>query len=535
MQTFGQYIVQALENYGVDCVFGIPGVHTIELYRGLTGSGIRHVTPRHEQGAGFMADGYARVSGKPGVCFIITGPGLTNITTAMAQAYGDSIPMLVISTVNSAGAMGSGEGHLHELPDQGQLMRQVSAFSHTILDPSEFETVLARAYALFRSGRPRPVHIEIPVDMLSRQVEFDIAGPITASLERPSAGKDAVADAASLLATAERVLIIAGGGASDAAAAIEELAVKLQAPVLMTINGRGILPPAHPLGLSLSAASPAVLDLMEEADLLLAIGTELGPTDFDDSLKTRRHLGRKLVRIDIDPEQVMRSLRPVVGLAGDSRATVEALLSKLVGKGTTGWGAEAVSRVRQHQERDLSASQRLQLTMLEALRDSLPDVVIVGDSNQPVYAGCTAFAAAGPRRFFNSATGYGTLGYGLPAALGARLAAPDKPVVAIMGDGGLQFTLAEMGSVTELDMPLIMILWNNRGYGEIEKAMIRSGIEPLGVRIYTPDFRAISLAFGWEHAMAADCEALRGLVTAAVAEGRRLVIEIDEEHFTVGD
>lgn len=168
MQTFGQYIVESLKEYGVECVFGIPGVHTIELYRGLAGSGIRHITPRHEQGAGFMADGYARVSGKPGVCFIITGPGLTNIATAMGQAYGDSIPMLVLSTVNSAGALGSGEGHLHELPDQSQLMRQVSAFSHTVHHPEEFDTVLARAFALFGSARPRPVHIEIPVEMLSR-------------------------------------------------------------------------------------------------------------------------------------------------------------------------------------------------------------------------------------------------------------------------------------------------------------------------------------------------------------------------------
>ncbi len=338
MQTFGQYIVESLKQYGVECVFGIPGVHTIELYRGLAGSGIRHITPRHEQGAGFMADGYARVSGKPGVCFIITGPGLTNVATAMGQAYGDSIPMLVLSTVNSAGALGSGEGHLHELPDQSQLMRQVSAFSHTVHHPEEFDTVLARAFALFGSARPRPVHIEIPVEMLSRPVKRTQTHERRAVVTPPAADPDAVAGVAALLEVARRPLIIAGGGAVGAADAIGALAERLQAPVLMTINGRGILPPAHPLGLSISAASAPALDLMEEADLLLAVGTELGPTDFDESLKARRHFGGKLIRVDIDPEQLMRSLLPAHGLAGDSCASVEALLGAIAPAERQGWG-----------------------------------------------------------------------------------------------------------------------------------------------------------------------------------------------------
>ncbi|MGZ2440148.1 thiamine pyrophosphate-dependent enzyme [Sinorhizobium medicae] len=155
MKTVGLYLVELLAAYGVDTVFGIPGVHTVEMYRGLPRSGIRHFTPRHEQGAGFMADGYARATGKPGVCFIISGPGLTNIATAMAQAYGDSVPMLVITSVNPPGRMGSGEGHLHELPDQRQLGRQFTAFSHTILRADELAQVVARAFAVFASARPR--------------------------------------------------------------------------------------------------------------------------------------------------------------------------------------------------------------------------------------------------------------------------------------------------------------------------------------------------------------------------------------------
>ncbi|WP_276323642.1 thiamine pyrophosphate-binding protein, partial [Burkholderia cepacia] len=164
-RTCGEALVDLLERYGVECVFGIPGVHTVELYRGLAESSIRHVTPRHEQGAGFMADGYARVTGRPGVCFIITGPGMTNIATAMAQAYADSIPMLVISSVNARRELGSGDGRLHELPSQREVFAGLTAFSHTLLDAADLPQVLARAFAVFESARPRPVHIEIPLDV----------------------------------------------------------------------------------------------------------------------------------------------------------------------------------------------------------------------------------------------------------------------------------------------------------------------------------------------------------------------------------
>jgi acetolactate synthase I/II/III large subunit len=181
MRSFAKYLVEILEANGVDTIFGIPGVHTVDLYRGLENSGIRHVTPRHEQGAGFMADGYARVTGKPGVCFIITGPGMTNIATAMGQAYGDSIPMLVISSVNSIGEIGSGRGHLHEMKDQKAMVREVSAWSHTILDIREAEPVLARAFSLFAAARPRPVHIEIPVG-LHGALPFHMRPPLRLSL-----------------------------------------------------------------------------------------------------------------------------------------------------------------------------------------------------------------------------------------------------------------------------------------------------------------------------------------------------------------
>ncbi|MDA4635569.1 thiamine pyrophosphate-binding protein, partial [Escherichia coli] len=171
MTTVGEALVHLLESYDVDTVFGIPGVHTIELYRGLAASTIRHITPRHEQGAGFMADGYARATGKPGVAFVITGPGITNTITAMGQARADSIPMLVISGVNQRDSLGKGMGFLHELPNQRAMLQTVAMFSHRIEKADELPIVLARAFALFASRRPGPVHIEIPLDVMAQPLD----------------------------------------------------------------------------------------------------------------------------------------------------------------------------------------------------------------------------------------------------------------------------------------------------------------------------------------------------------------------------
>ena len=281
MNTVGMYLAELLEAYGIEVVFGIPGVHTVELYRGLPQTRLRHVTPRHEQGAGFMADGYARVTGRPAACFIITGPGMTNIATAMAQAYGDSIPMLVISAVNAFGQIGSGDGWLHELQDQRQLINQVAAFSHTITTPEELPHVVARAFALFSSDRPRPVHIELPLNIITASA--DKLPPIKAAVPpaRPGASAKALAEAASWLNSAKAPVLLVGGGAQDTGSLVRELAEKLDAPTVMTVNGRGLLPVDHPLAVPGSPSMAPIIDLIEGADLVFAIGTEFGPTDYD--------------------------------------------------------------------------------------------------------------------------------------------------------------------------------------------------------------------------------------------------------------
>ena len=209
--TCAELLIRLLhERYHVDTVFGIPGVHTVALYRGLEGQAIRHVTPRHEQGAGFMADGYARVSGKPGVCFIITGPGMTNILTAMGQAYADSIPMLVISSVNERERLGLGKGYLHELPNQRAMTAGVSAFSHTLMSVEELPGVLARAFSVFEGERPRPVHIELPLDIITADASHMALAPRPV-VRRPAPNRTLIREAAGLLKQAERPLLLLGG------------------------------------------------------------------------------------------------------------------------------------------------------------------------------------------------------------------------------------------------------------------------------------------------------------------------------------
>ncbi|MFK3907228.1 5-guanidino-2-oxopentanoate decarboxylase [Pseudomonas monteilii] len=527
MISCGEFLIQQLQAWGVDTVFGIPGVHTVELYRGLPDSGIRHITPRHEQGAGFMADGYARVSGKPGVCFIITGPGMTNILTAMGQAYADSIPMLVISSVNERARLGLGNGYLHELPSQRAMVAGVSAFSHTLMSVEELPGVLARAFAVFDSQRPRPVHIELPLDIITAPAGHLSVQP-RCRLPRPAADANALAEAATLLRDARRPLLLLGGGCVEAQAEAAELATRLDAPTALTINAKGLLPGDHPLLLGSNQSLVPVRELALEADVVLAIGTELGETDYDVVFDGNFRLGGALIRVDIDAEQLTRNHAPSLALLGDARQTMQALLAHLPARASSvdSPGARRAAQVRDRLAEDFTGWAHYR-RLFDCLLEVLPEARFVGDSTQTVYSGNHLVELAGPRRWFNSSTGYGTLGYGLPAAIGAKLADPQRAVISLMGDGGLQFSLPELASAVEARVGLIVLLWNNQGYGEIKRYMERRDITPLGVDIYTPDFIAIARGFGCVAERARDHAHLQALLRQA-PDDRPLIIEIDE-------
>ena len=498
-RTLGTYLIEVLEAHGVRHVFGIPGVHNLELYRGLAASKIRHVAARHEQGLGFMADGYARVSGRPGVCFTITGPGLTNIVTAMGQAYGDSIPLVVIASENRRGEFGSGRGFLHEMPDQLGVAARVAGLTRRITAPEQLPEALDLALNGTVAGRPRPAYIEIPRDVIAEDASALPAPSPPRARHKPAAESGAVAQAARRLCDARAPLILAGGGALGAAAELRRLAEALGAPLVMTINARGVLPPGHPLAVPFSPSLEAVRALVAASDTVLAVGTELGPTDYDMYSVSDFPQPPHLIRIDIDAAQLKRNARPEIGLLGDAHATLAALLAHNLGAARPAAGAGRAATARTTALGALSPAMRREIEFLDTIRDTLPQAILVGDSTQPVYAGNLGFAAQTPGSWFNSATGYGTLGYALPASTGAGLAAPERPVVCLTGDGGIQFSLGELAVPRDVDAWSALVVWNNHGYGEIKSSMVAVGIEPEGVDVQPPDFAALARAYGYAH------------------------------------
>jgi acetolactate synthase-1/2/3 large subunit len=523
MTSIGEALVAQLSERGVECVFGIPGVHTIELYRGLAASGIRHVTPRHEQGAGFMADGYARVSGKPGVAFVITGPGLTNTLTAMGQARADSVPMLVVSGVNTLPSLGKGMGHLHELPDQRAMARTVALVSERVESAEDLTPALNQAFAAFQSGRPGPTHIEIPLDVAGTEYTALAMAALPAPVH--AVDPDQIAEAAARLTDSRAPLILAGGGARRAGEAVRALAEKLGAPVVQTVNARGIMFD-HPLGVPASPSLQAVRDLIADADVVLAVGTELGPTDYDMYATGTIAPMHALIRIDLCPAQLSRHAA-TLPILGDASCALDALNARLDHREPNPDGALRADKARRAAFEEIGPDMRALCDVLAAARAAVPNAFMVGDSTQPIYAGNLYHDHDRPGGWFNAATGFGALGYGIPAAIGAALAAPGAPVLCITGDGGAQFSQPEMMCAVDENLPICFMIWNNHGYREIATSMQAVGVSVVGCDPTPPDFAGVAQSCGmpfWR--CGPEPAAVAATLRSAAATGGPALIEI---------
>ena len=476
MRTVGERLVEGLKARGVTVVFGIPGVHTVELYRGLSGSGVRHVTARQEQGGAFMADGYARVSGKPGVAFVISGPGITNVLTAMAQSRADSVPILVISGVNRRDSLGKGLGLLHELPDQAAMVRSLCP-TRQISGPAEVGPALDWAFALLLSGRPGPVHLEVPTDVMPLPCPALPAPAPRPAQPVPQPGD--LAAAAARLNSARRVVILAGGGCRGQDTALRALAERLDAPVIQTVNARGLLH-GHPLCVPASPSLRAVRAALVSADQVLSIGSEFGPTEFDMYDIGDFPALTQQIRIDIDAAQLDRH-PAAVPLRGDAGATMAALLPLLSAHKLDGaTRAAAITANARIEVAEFSPAYPAMLTMVETIRTALPRAILVGDSTQPVYAANLCYSHDRPSGYFNAATGFGALGFAPGAAVGAALAAPGTKVVCLIGDGGLQFSPGELRTAVDERLPITFLVWNNAAFAEIADAMRAANTEVIG-------------------------------------------------------
>jgi len=517
----GAAVVETLAAHGVDTVFGIPGTHNLELYRHLSKNGIRAITPRHEQGAGYAAGAYAWVTGRAGVVITTSGPGLTNAMTAASTAYAESQPLLVISPGMPTGTEGRDLGQLHEAKNTSAAMDQLVHWSRRVRSAEEAADAVADAFTGFSAGRPRPVHIEIPVDVLEQQWSGRPRSSVDVTL--PPADAASVSRAADVLSKAERPLVIAGGGAVDAQAEVTALAERLGAPVATTVNGKGVVAESHPLSVGASIRLPALQEAAADSDGLLLIGTELGDSD----LWGGRIRGRTVIRCDIDAAQLHKNCPADHVLLGDALATVRALLAAVPhDDAAPGSGRAATLRAHCHEEALPDAGIHAEISA--AVRQALPaDGVLAGDSSQVTYFGSVHFVdMPAPRRFCYS-PGFATLGYGLPAGLGAAIALPGTPVAVLLGDGAMMFAVQELATLVQHELPVPVVVVDSGGYQEILDQERSRDIPPIGVELNSPDFAALAVAMGARGERTTSVDDLPDLITSALGAAGPTVIHFD--------
>lgn len=556
----GRAVVATLAAHGVDTIFGIPGTHNLEFYRHLSEFGIRAITPRHEQGAGYGADGYFLVSGKPGVVITTSGPGLTNVITAAATAYAESRPMLILSPGVPTGMERADVGMLHETKDSSGALNRLLVSSQRTRTAEGAAQAVAEAFAMFSSSRPGPVHIEVPLDVLEGAWNGSVPTQIPG--RRPGLDAHVVSRAAEAIGSAARPFIVAGGGARSASAQVRVFAELLDAPVATTANGKGIISEHHPLSLGSNVRFPSVQAESAAADVLIVLGSELADSDLWGGLigaqtsAGNRTEGSKqiVIRCDIDPDQLGKNLGGDILACADAGEFLTALMTKLDHGAATATsagsndpngtttsaresdtarsGAERVTDIRGSWGADFDfESIGARVTRLVE-QGAGPSVVVAGDSSQVTYDGSVhALSASTPDQLLYM-PGFATLGYGIPAAIGAKLADNARPVTCILGDGAAMFSIQELMTASELGLGIPFVIVDNGGYAEIEAQMVDRSMEPFAVKLARPDFAALGQSMGGAGVTIAESD-IDELLPAAVTEALERTIPTTI-HITAG-
>ena len=522
--TAGRAVLETIRGYGVTAVFGIPGTHNLELYRPLADLGIRAVTNRHEQGSGYGADGWAQQTGLPGVVITTSGPGLQNAMSAIGTAFCESRPLLVLSPGVPLGSEFADVGTLHETKDATAMVGAIAEWSRRVTTAAEAVDAVHDAFALFRTGRPRPVHIEIPLDVLEAPAGVPEAHRLPRPAPSPHPGDPAgVAVAARLLADARTPVIVAGGGSTDAAAGVTALAERLGAPVLTTLNGKGVVDERHPLSLGSNLRLAAARAVAEDADVLLVVGSKLGEAEL---WAPRLEARGAVVRIDISVAQLDKNLAATVGIAGDAAAVVDALLAHLPA-GLRPPRDLAVERAAIDTEMRDTAPETVALA--EIIAEALPDdAIVAGDSSQIVYMALgSVLRSQHPHSLLYTPT-YATLGYGLPAAIGARVADDSRPAVTVIGDGALMFCVNELVTAVEQRLDVTVVCVDNGGYAEIRQNEVDRGMTPIGVDLVQPDWAALATAFGATGRRVERREDIVASIRDAIADGGVQLVHIPQ-------
>ncbi len=525
-RTTGEAIVDTLIANGVDTVFGLPGAQTYPLFDALyrRRDVIRTIGARHEQALAYMAFGYARSTGKLGVYAPVPGPGMLNTTAAMCTAYGACAPTLCITGEVPSDFRGKGRGHLHELPDQLSILQLLTRHARHIELPQDAPAAINQAIAAAMGGRPGPAAVSVCWDTLGETAAIGqcIAAKIPSA---PPPDATQVSRCVRLIREARRPMIFTGSGALHAAAAVQALAERLQAPVVGFRNGRGVVGQDRPLGLDIAAA----WHLWSEVDLMIGIGTRLEiPFMFWGSMmKAHRSLpGRKLIRIDIDPAE-MDKLDTDGPLLADAEAGVRALVAALDAAGYVTRGEPG--KIAEARERAAIEIRRVQPQMgyLDVLREVLPrDGFLVEELCQAGFTSYFGWPVYEPRTYVSC--GYqGTLGFGFPAALGVKVANPDRPVVSITGDGGFMFAMPELSTAVQYGIGVVTVVFDNSAFENVRRdQQQRFGGREIGSRLLNPDFHDLARTFGVEAYRVDSPTTLRAALQRALASRGPALIHV---------
>jgi acetolactate synthase-1/2/3 large subunit len=519
--TGGGALVEMLRRNGVDTIFALPGVQNDALFVAFYDAGevLRVIHTRHEQGAAYMAYGYARASGKIGTYAVVPGPGLLNTTAALSTAYATNTPVLCISGQIPSDLIGRGFGLLHEIPDQLGILRTLTKWAARISHPTETGKLVNGAFRQLRDGRPRPVALEMPLDVMALSTEAALpAAEGTPDVTMPD--PELIDKAAGWLAEAKRPVLCVGGGAVTAGEELLAIAEILQAPVVSNIGGKGIVSDRHYLAQSALAGH----QLWREADVVLAVGTRL----HQPQVRWGVDADLKLIRVDIDPTEITRILKPSLGIVADAKATLAALHRAV----------ERRAPRRQSRKEELEAlksrtlanlAERLgpQCEYLQAIRAELPDEgIYVEDLTQVGYVGRVAFPIYHPRTYIHS--GYqGTLGSGFATALGAKVGRPDLPVVSISGDGGFMYNVQELSTAVKHGIDIVAIVFADGAYGNVRRMQKEDyGNRLIGVDLHNPQFPKMAESFGVAGVRTSTPDGLRRELAAALKRRGTTLIEV---------
>ena len=520
-----QALVRQLCSEGVDTVFALPGVQIMAAFDALheARDDIRLVTARHEQATTYMADGYAKVTGKVGVALVVPGPGALNTAAGLGSAYATSSPVLLVSGQIPSATLGKRRGELHEVDDQLDVFRPITKWSHRVTRVEEVPEAVHEAMRQLKTGRPRPVELEVPSDTLAAAAEVDLVEP--KDYPRRTADPADIDRAARLLADARKPAIIAGGGTviSNASGELTELAEYLQAPVMTTQQAKGILPEDHYLavGVNYSLLGPAHT-VVPESDVILAVGTRFLISDLDvvDS--------KRIIQIDADPDEIGRNHPTEVGIEADAKEALTALLQRLRAAGPAKKSrreeVESYKTAFAREVRDLAPRQT---GIIDSIRGRLgDDAILVSGITNIGYWSNLALPVGRPRSFITTSY-FATLGFAFPTALGAKVAAPDRQVVALCGDGGFLYSPQELATATKYGINVVALVFNNAAYGASEWDQThRYGGRYIGTGLNNPDFVKLAESFG-AVGLRTDAVGLAGSLEKALAADAPVVLEVE--------